>query len=54
MPIRSKRERICERCGSKFTIETGDAITISDLKKLSEQYCVKCRILRKLGLAKER
>lgn len=31
-----------------FTVETGDAITLNDLKKMNQEYCVKCRILKKI------
>lgn len=43
MPIRGKREFICQRCGRRFTVETGDVITIKNLKNI--RYCIKCRII---------
>jgi len=47
MPIKSKREYICQRCGKKFIVETGDAITFDDLKKMNQKYCIKCRIIKR-------
>jgi hypothetical protein len=37
MPIKSKRELFCERCGKKFILECNDNITIEDLKKLNNK-----------------
>ena len=48
MPIKSKREYICQRCGKKITVQTGDAITVNDLKKINQKYCIKCRIISRI------
>jgi len=48
MPIRAKRECSCRRCGRKFTVETGDAITLKDLKRMN--YCLLCRIITTFSL----
>lgn len=46
MPIKSKREVACKRCGKTFVIECNDGITVEELKKLNEKVCKKCRIIR--------
>lgn len=46
MPIKAKRELICERCGKKLLVECNDAITIEDLKKLDNRLCLKCKIIK--------
>lgn len=45
MPIKSKRELICQRCGKVFIVECGDNITVKDLRRLSNRLCLKCKIL---------
>lgn len=49
MPIKSKRELFCERCGKRFFVECGDNITIDDLKRLNDRLCLKCKIIRKIS-----
>jgi hypothetical protein len=49
MPIKSKREVFCKRCGKKIIIECNDDLTIEVLKKLTDRICLKCRVNRKVS-----
>lgn len=48
MPIRAKRELICEKCGKKFSVTLGDAIMPDEQKLLENPICPKCKIFKKI------
>jgi hypothetical protein len=50
MPIKSKRELTCVRCGKIFKVDCEDNIQVKDLKRLSVRFCFKCRILNTLKI----
>ena len=52
MPIKSKRELTCIRCGKIFNVDCEDNILVRDLKRLSNEFCFKCRILNTLKIGK--
>ncbi|NMM65249.1 hypothetical protein HBE96_21940 [Clostridium sp. P21] len=50
MPIKAKREILCEKCGKKIIVVCNDDITIENLKKLNDKLCLKCKITSILKL----
>lgn len=50
MPIKGNRELVCRSCGEEFIVKCNDAITVEELRKLSNRLCLKCRIIRALRL----
>ncbi|MGV8980536.1 hypothetical protein [Clostridium sp.] len=54
MPIKSKRELVCHRCGKIFIVVCEDNITVINLKRLSCRLCLKCKMLSMLKIGTRR
>lgn len=44
MPVKSKRELVCSKCGKKFAVEMGDAIMPKDAEMLKNPICKICKL----------
>lgn len=51
MPIKSRKELVCQRCGKTYVVEINDNVTVEELKKLNNKVCMKCKIINAIKCA---